>query len=206
MALATTRLHPVPHLTRQGPAVGRRAPTDRVLVSQGSGGGWKTSPNCDLSAGGGDVLVEGNRVIGVATQLGVNPSGAWCSPLALSWLADPSAQEPHGGPAASRGGTLAARLRELSFPSGPEDARRAARSPVGTFRSWKVQAGDSPETPGVLLHRERSMHRAVFLWIIHTNKRSPKSFREHSIDRDVHRRDPRCRTGYCPSIETRCIG
>jgi tRNA uridine 5-carboxymethylaminomethyl modification enzyme len=155
-----------------------------------------------------DVLVEGERVVGVRTQLGVEfraravvlTTGTFLAGLIHVGLKSHAAGRA-GEPAAA---TLAARLRELKLPVGrlktgtpPRIDRRSV-----DLAAMEMQPGDTPE-PVFSFLGERSMHpRQVPCWITHTNQRT------HEIIRGALDRSPMF-TGviqgvgprYCPSIE-----
>ncbi|HYL24652.1 MAG TPA: tRNA uridine-5-carboxymethylaminomethyl(34) synthesis enzyme MnmG [Burkholderiales bacterium] len=194
----------------KGPAVrATRAQADRVLYRQAIRRWLENQPNLMIfQQAVDDVLVEGDRVIGVATQLGVQfraravvlTTGTFLAGLIHIGLRNHTAGRA-GEPAAA---TLAARLRELKLPVGrlktgtpPRLDRRTVDLSV-----MEVQPGDSPE-PVFSFIGERSMHpQQLPCWITHTNERS------HEIIRGALDRSPMF-TGliqgigprYCPSIE-----
>src|SRR5262249_52460908 len=194
----------------QGPAVrATRAQADRVLYRQAIRHRLENQPNLVIfQQAVDDVLVEGDRVVGVATQLGVRfrartvvlTTGTFLAGLIHVGLKNHAAGRA-GEPAAA---TLAARLRELNLPVGrlktgtpPRLDRRTVDLAV-----MEVQPGDTPE-PVFSFIGERSMHpHQLPCWITHTNERT------HEVIRGALDRSPMF-TGviqgigprYCPSIE-----
>jgi tRNA uridine 5-carboxymethylaminomethyl modification enzyme len=194
----------------KGPAVrATRAQADRVLYRHAIRRRLESQANLLLfQQAVDDVLVEGERVVGVRTQLGVEfrarsvvlTTGTFLAGLIHVGLKSHTAGRA-GEPAAA---TLAARLRELKLPVGrlktgtpPRIDRRSVDLGV-----MEVQPGDSPE-PVFSFLGERSMHpEQLPCWITHTNERT------HEIIRSALDRSPMF-TGiiqgigprYCPSIE-----
>src|SRR5438034_3628278 len=194
----------------KGPAMrATRAQADRVLYRQAIRQRLESQPNLLLfQQAVDDVLVEGERVVGVRTQMGVEfqaravvlTTGTFLAGLIHVGLKSHTAGRA-GEPAAS---TLAARLRELKLPVGrlktgtpPRIDRRSVDLDV-----MEVQPGDSPE-PVFSFLGARSMHpEQLPCWITHTNART------HEIIRNALDRSPMF-TGviqgvgprYCPSIE-----
>jgi tRNA uridine 5-carboxymethylaminomethyl modification enzyme len=194
----------------KGPAVrATRAQADRVLYRQAIRQRLESQPNLLLfQQAVDDVLVEGERVVGVRTQLGVEfraravvlTTGTFLAGLIHVGLKNHAAGRA-GEPAA---GTLAASLRELKLPVGrlktgtpPRIDRRSVDLDL-----MEIQPGDSPE-PVFSFIGERGMHpQQLPCWITHTNERT------HDIIRAALDRSPMF-TGviqgvgprYCPSIE-----
>jgi tRNA uridine 5-carboxymethylaminomethyl modification enzyme len=194
----------------KGPAVrATRAQADRVLYRQAIRRRLENQANLQLfQQGVDDVLVQGDRVIGVTTQLGLDiharsvvlTTGTFLAGLIHVGLRNHAAGRA-GEPAAA---TLAARLRELQLPVGrlktgtpPRLDRRSV-----DFSQMQVQPGDSPE-PVFSFLGHRSLHpQQLPCWIAHTNERT------HDIIRRALDRSPMF-TGvikgvgprYCPSIE-----
>ena len=194
----------------KGPAVrATRAQADRVLYRQAIRRRLETQPNLQLfQQAVDDVLTEGERVVGVRTQMGLDfrarsvvlTTGTFLGGLIHVGLQNHTAGRA-GEPAAT---TLAARLRELKLPVGrlktgtpPRIDRRSV-----DLTLMEVQPGDSPE-PVFSFLGDRSMHpQQLPCWITHTNERT------HEIIRGALDRSPMF-TGviqgvgprYCPSIE-----
>jgi tRNA uridine 5-carboxymethylaminomethyl modification enzyme len=194
----------------KGPAVrATRAQADRVLYRHAIRHRLENQPNLIIfQQAVDDVLVEGERVVGVATQMGLQfrsrtvvlTTGTFLAGLIHVGLKNHTAGRA-GEPAAA---TLAARLRELKLPVGrlktgtpPRLDRRTVNLAV-----MEVQPGDSPE-PVFSFIGERSMHpRQLPCWITHTNERTHEIIRG-GLDRSplfagvIQGVGPR----YCPSIE-----
>ncbi|HEX9433277.1 MAG TPA: tRNA uridine-5-carboxymethylaminomethyl(34) synthesis enzyme MnmG [Burkholderiales bacterium] len=194
----------------KGPAVrATRAQADRVLYRQAIRQRLESQPNLLLfQQAVDDVLVEGERVVGVRTQLGVEfrartvvlTTGTFLAGLIHVGLTNHAAGRA-GEPAAA---TLAARLRELKLPVGrlktgtpPRIDRRSVDLTV-----MELQPGDSPE-PVFSFLGKRSMHpEQLPCWITHTNPRTHEIIRA-ALDRSpmftgvIQGIGPR----YCPSIE-----
>jgi tRNA uridine 5-carboxymethylaminomethyl modification enzyme len=194
----------------KGPAVrATRAQADRMLYRQAIRRRLESQPNLRLfQQAVDDVLVEGERVVGVRTQLGVDfraravvlTTGTFLAGLIHVGLKSHMAGRA-GEPAAA---TLAARLRELKLPVGrlktgtpPRLDRRSVDLGV-----MEVQPGDSPE-PVFSFLGERSIHpQQLPCWITHTNERTHEIIRA-ALDRSpmftgvIQGVGPR----YCPSIE-----
>src|SRR5437764_4882283 len=194
----------------KGPAVrATRAQADRVLYKQAIRRRLENQSNLTLfQQAVDDVLVEGERVVGVKTQLGVQfeartvvlTTGTFLAGVIHVGLSNHAAGRA-GEPAAT---TLAARLRELRLPVGrlntgtpPRLDRRSVDVSV-----MAPQPGDSPE-PVFSFVGTRALHPTqVPCWITHTNERT------HEIIRGALDRSPMF-TGaiqgvgprYCPSIE-----
>ncbi|HWI35801.1 MAG TPA: tRNA uridine-5-carboxymethylaminomethyl(34) synthesis enzyme MnmG [Burkholderiales bacterium] len=194
----------------KGPAVrATRAQADRVLYRKAIRRRLENQPNLLLfQQAVDDVIVEGERVVGVVTQLGLEfrasavvlTTGTFLAGLIHVGLRNHQAGRA-GEPAAA---TLAARLRELKLPVGrlktgtpPRIDRRTVDLSV-----MEVQPGDSPE-PVFSFMGDRGMHpQQLPCWITHTNERT------HEIIRNALDRSPMF-TGviqgvgprYCPSIE-----
>ena len=186
-----------------------RAQADRALYRQAirrrlenQGGLWIFQHAVD------DILLEGGRAAGVATQLGLKfrarrvvlTAGTFLSGLIHVGMNSYDAGRA-GDPAST---TLAARLREMKLPVGRLKTGTPPRLDARTidFSQLAKQPGDSPEPVFSFLGR-RDMHpRQLPCWITHTNART------HEIIRGGLGRSPMF-TGviqgvgprYCPSIE-----
>ena len=155
-----------------------------------------------------DVLVEGERAVGVATQLGVQ-FRARCVVLTAGTFLSGLIHVGMNSYAAGRAGdpastTLAARLREMKLPMGRLKTGTPPRLDARTidFSQLAEQPGDSPEPVFSFLGRREMHPRQLPCWITHTNART------HEIIRGALGRSPMF-TGviqgvgprYCPSIE-----
>jgi tRNA uridine 5-carboxymethylaminomethyl modification enzyme len=155
-----------------------------------------------------DILLKGDRAVGVATQLGIQfrarsvvlTTGTFLSGLVHVGMT--SYQDGRAGDPASL--TLAARLREMKLPVGRLKTGTPPRLDARTidFSQLEAQPGDSPEPVFSFLGR-RDMHpRQVPCWITHTNTRTHELIRG-ALDRSpmftgvIQGVGPR----YCPSIE-----
>ena len=194
----------------KGPAVrATRAQADRVLYRQAIRRRLESEPNLQLfQQAVDDVLVEGGRVVGVRTQLGVEfrsqtvvlTTGTFLAGLIHVGLQNHTAGRA-GEPAAT---TLAARLRELKLPVGRLKTGTPPRidSRSVDLSVMEIQPGDSPE-PVFSFLGSRNMHpQQLPCWITHTNERTHEIIRA-ALDRSpmftgvIQGVGPR----YCPSIE-----
>ncbi|MGQ0544654.1 MAG: tRNA uridine-5-carboxymethylaminomethyl(34) synthesis enzyme MnmG [Betaproteobacteria bacterium] len=155
-----------------------------------------------------DILVEGDRAVGVVTQLGVRfraravilTAGTFLAGLIHVGLERHQAGRA-GDPAAV---TLAARLREMRLPAGRLKTGTPPRLDARTidFSVMEEQPGNQPEPVFSFLGRRELHPRQLPCWITHTNPRT------HEIIRGALDRSPLF-TGviegigprYCPSIE-----
>jgi tRNA uridine 5-carboxymethylaminomethyl modification enzyme len=194
----------------KGPAVrATRAQADRLLYKHAIRRRLETQANLSIfQQAVDDILLQGERVAGVVTQLGVRfeapvvvlTAGTFLAGLIHVGLSNYTAGRA-GDPASV---TLAARLRELKLPVGRLKTGTPPRldSRSIDFSVMEEQPGDSPE-PVFSFMGNRQMHpRQVPCWITHTNERT------HDIIRSGLDRSPMF-TGviqgigprYCPSIE-----
>ena len=194
----------------KGPAVrATRAQADRLLYRHAIRHRLETQPRLTLfQQAVDDILLEQDRVVGVATQLGLRfragavilTTGTFLGGLIHVGLSNYAAGRA-GDPAAV---TLASRLRELALPVGRLKTGTPPRLDARTidFSVMEAQPGDSPEPVFSFLGRREMHPRQVPCWITHTNERT------HDIIRGALDRSPMF-TGviqgvgprYCPSIE-----
>ncbi len=194
----------------KGPAVrATRAQADRVLYKAAIRRRLENQANLTLfQQAVDDLIVEGDRVTGVRTQLGLEFSaravvltaGTFLAGLIHVGLNNYEAGRMGDPPAKS----LAHRLRELDLPVGRLKTGTPPRLD-GRSIDWsqcQEQPGDDP-VPVFSFLGNRTMHpRQVSCWITHTNSRT------HDIIRSGFERSPMF-TGviegvgprYCPSIE-----
>ena len=186
-----------------------RAQADRVLYRNAIRRRLEGQPNLALfQQPVDDLLLEGDRVVGAVTQIGVRFKARAVVLTAGTFLAGKIhvGLEKHqagraGDPASV---TLAARLRELKLPVGRlktgTPPRLAGKSI--DFSCMGVQPGDVPE-PVFSFMGHQAMHPGQLpCWVTHTNERT------HEIIRGGLDRSPMF-TGvikgvgprYCPSIE-----
>ncbi|NLD67983.1 MAG: tRNA uridine-5-carboxymethylaminomethyl(34) synthesis enzyme MnmG [Limnobacter sp.] len=195
----------------KGPAVrATRAQADRVLYRQAIRRRLENQPNLWLfQQGVDDLILEGDRVAGAVTQLGVRfrapnvvlTAGTFLNGLIHVGLARHSAGRAGDPPSVS----LAERLKELKLPQGRLKTGTPPRIDGRTidFSRCEEQPGDLDPVPVFSFLGAASQHpRQVPCWITHTTQRT------HEIIRGGLDRSP-LYTGviggvgprYCPSIE-----
>ena len=186
-----------------------RAQADRVLYRQAIRKRLQAQANLTLFEGAvDDVIIEGDRAVGVLTQLGVRfraQAVVLTTGTFLSGLIHVGLHQHHGGRAGDPPSVaLAARLRELKLPVGRLKTGTPPRLDARSidFSVLEPQAGDVP-APVFSFLGSRELHpQQVPCWITHTNART------HDIIRGGLDRSPMF-TGviqgvgprYCPSIE-----
>jgi tRNA uridine 5-carboxymethylaminomethyl modification enzyme len=186
-----------------------RAQADRVLYKRAIRRRLEGQANLSLfQQPVEDILLEGNRVAGVATQMGLRfrartvvlTTGTFLAGLIHIGLERHRAGRA-GEPASI---TLAARLREMKLPVGRLKTGTPPRldSRSIDFSVMQQQPGDSPE-PVFSFLGSRALHPAQLpCWITHTNERTHEAIRR-GLDRSplftgaIQGIGPR----YCPSIE-----
>ncbi len=194
----------------KGPAVrATRAQADRLLYKQAIRSCLENQANLTLfQQAVEDLVLEGDRVVGVVTQLGLRFNAATVVLTAGTFLAGlihvglrHYEAGRAGDPAAV---SLAARLRELNLPVGRLKTGTPPRLDGRTidYSVMTVQPGDEPQPVFSFMGR-RDMHpRQVPCWIAHTNERTHEVIRG-GLDRSpmytgvIEGVGPR----YCPSIE-----
>jgi tRNA uridine 5-carboxymethylaminomethyl modification enzyme len=190
-----------------------RAQADRVLYRSAIRRRLELEPNLTLfQQPVDDLLLEGDRVAGVVTQIGLEfhgdtvvlTTGTFLSGLIHVGLKNYEAGRA-GDPPAKR---LGARLRELKLPAGRLKTGTPPRLDGRTidFDRLDTQPGDQPE-PVFSFIGSRQMHpRQVACWITHTNERTHEIIRG-GLDRSplftgvIQGVGPR----YCPSIEDKVV-
>jgi tRNA uridine 5-carboxymethylaminomethyl modification enzyme len=198
----------------KGPAVrATRCQADRALYKAAIRGRLETQPNLSIfQQSVDDLTLDGNRVTGVVTQMGLRFEAASVVLTAGTFLAG----KIHVGLANYAGGRagdapaqrLAERLRELSLG--------VARLKTGTppridgrsidFSRLAEQPGDNPAPVFSFAGSAADHPRQVSCWITHTSERT------HAIIRGALDRSP-LYTGkiegvgprYCPSIEDKVV-
>ncbi|TXT26346.1 MAG: glucose inhibited division protein A [Gallionellaceae bacterium] len=194
----------------KGPAVrATRAQADRALYKQAIRSRLENQPNLWLfQQAVDDLLVEGGRATGVATQLGLRfsaktvvlTSGTFLSGLIHIGQSNHQAGRAGDPPSIS----LAHRLRELGLPAGRLKTGTPPRID-GRSVDYSVMAeqpGDTPVPVFSFLGNVRQHPQQLPCWVTHTNRRT------HDIIRGGLDRSPLF-TGviegvgprYCPSIE-----
>ncbi|MCX7893616.1 MAG: tRNA uridine-5-carboxymethylaminomethyl(34) synthesis enzyme MnmG [Burkholderiales bacterium] len=194
----------------KGPAVrATRAQADRVLYRRSIRTRLENQAHLTLfQQAVDDLILAGDRVAGVVTQLGVRfrgrtvvlTTGTFLSGLIHVGLEHYSAGRAGDPPSIS----LAARLRELKLPVGRLKTGTPPRIDGRTidFSVMEEQPGDTPE-PVFSFMGSRALHpRQLPCWITHTNARTHAIIRAN-LDRSpmytgkIEGIGPR----YCPSIE-----
>jgi tRNA uridine 5-carboxymethylaminomethyl modification enzyme len=194
----------------KGPAVrATRAQADRVLYRQAIRSRLENQPNLTLfQQAVDDLVLEGDRVVGVLTQLGIRfdattvvlTAGTFLSGRIHVGLENYAAGRAGDPPAA----TLGARLREIKLPAGRLKTGTPPRIDGRTidYTRLAVQPGDDPP-PVFSFVGSRDMHpRQLPCWIAHTNAGTHEIIRG-GLDRSpmftgvIEGIGPR----YCPSIE-----
>lgn len=195
---------------RKGPAVrATRAQADRLLYKQAIRSRLEGQSGLRIfQQAVDDLLLEGDRVTGVVTQLGARFSArvvVLTTGTFLGGLVHIGLQNYHAGRAGDPPSlTLARRLRELALPVGRLKTGTPPRIDGRTidFSRLTEQPGDVPTPVFSFMGRREQHPRQVPCWITHTNART------HEIIREGLGRSP-LYTGviegigprYCPSIE-----
>lgn len=194
----------------KGPAVrATRAQADRVLYRRAIRGRLERQPNLHIfQQAVDDLLVQGDRVAGVVTQIGLRfeaptvvlTAGTFLSGLVHVGLEHYPAGRAGDPPAVS----LAHRLRELQLPAGRLKTGTPPRLDARSidFSVMTEQPGDDPVPVFSFLGRSAQHPPQLPCWITQTNSRT------HDIIRGGLDRSPMY-TGviegvgprYCPSIE-----
>jgi len=199
---------------RKGPAVrATRAQADRVLYKAAVRSVLENQPNLEIfQQAVDDLIVEGERVAGVVTQMGLR----FCAPTVVLTVGTFLGGRIHIGLANYAGGragdppanALAQRLRELPF--------NVERLKTGTppridarsidFTDLQAQPGDHPVPVFSFIGSPVDHPRQVSCHITHTNKRT------HEIIRGGLSRSPMYAgviegvgPRYCPSIEDKVV-
>jgi len=194
----------------RGPAVrATRAQADRLLYKGTIRSRLENQPNLTLfQQAVEDLVLQGDRVTGITTQLGALISGrtvVLTTGTFLSGLVHIGLKSHPAGRAGEQPSIgLAARLRELKLPVGRLKTGTPPRLDGRTidFSVMQEQPGDDP-TPVFSYLGEAHMHpRQLPCWITHTNEHTHQIIRG-GLDRSpmytgvIEGIGPR----YCPSIE-----
>lgn len=194
----------------KGPAVrATRAQADRVLYKAAIRRKLENQPNLWLfQQAVDDIILEGERVAGVITQIGLRfksksvvlTAGTFLGGLVHVGLQNYSAGRAGDPPSIS----LAARLRELNLPAGRLKTGTPPRIDGRTidYSVMTIQPGDDPVPVFSFLGNATQHPAQLPCWITHTNERT------HDIIRSGLDRSPMY-TGviegvgprYCPSVE-----
>ncbi|MCC7643199.1 MULTISPECIES: tRNA uridine-5-carboxymethylaminomethyl(34) synthesis enzyme MnmG [unclassified Janthinobacterium] len=195
----------------KGPAVrATRAQADRILYKAAIRTRLENQPNLWLfQQAVDDLIVEGDRVVGAVTQIGLKflaravvlTAGTFLDGKIHVGLNNYSAGRAGDPPAIS----LSARLKELKLPQGRLKTGTPPRIDGRTidFSVMQEQAGDLDPVPVFSVMGNTAMHpRQVPCWVTHTNSRTHDIIRA-GLDRSpmytgvIEGVGPR----YCPSIE-----
>ncbi|MFS0755814.1 tRNA uridine-5-carboxymethylaminomethyl(34) synthesis enzyme MnmG [Noviherbaspirillum sp. 1P10PC] len=195
----------------KGPAVrATRAQADRILYKQAIRSRLENQPNLWLfQQAVDDLMVEGDRVVGAVTQVGIRfrsravvlTAGTFLDGKIHVGLNNYSAGRAGDPPAVS----LSARLKELKLPQGRLKTGTPPRIDGRSidFARLTEQPGEVDPVPVFSVMGNAAMHpRQVPCWVTHTNART------HDVIRGGLDRSPMY-TGviegvgprYCPSIE-----
>ena len=198
----------------KGPAVrATRAQADRILYKAAIRRRLENQPNLWLfQQAVDDIILEGERVAGVVTQLGLRfesksvvlTAGTFLAGLVHVGLANYQAGRAGDPPAVS----LAQRLREIGLPAGRLKTGTPPRIDGRTidFSVMEIQPGDDPAPVFSFLGTVDQHPQQLPCWITHTNEHT------HDIIRSGLDRSPMY-TGviegvgprYCPSVEDKIM-
>lgn len=199
---------------RKGPAVrATRAQADRVLYRQAIRGMVENQPGLTLfQQAVDDLLVEGEQVVGVRTQMGLEFRARAVVLTVGTFLGG----RIHVGRANYQGGragdppanALAARLRELPFRVGRLKTGTPPRLD-GRSLDWSVmeeQPGDDPVPVFSFMGSASEHPRQISCFITHTNERTHEIIRGGMGDSPmfsgaIEGVGPR----YCPSVEDKVV-
>ncbi|MDN2711422.1 tRNA uridine-5-carboxymethylaminomethyl(34) synthesis enzyme MnmG [Janthinobacterium sp. SUN118] len=195
----------------KGPAVrATRAQADRILYKAAIRARLENQPNLWLfQQAVDDLIVEGDRVVGAVTQIGLKflaravvlTAGTFLDGKIHVGLNNYSAGRAGDPPAIS----LSARLKELKLPQGRLKTGTPPRIDGRTidFSVMQEQPGDLDPVPVFSVMGNTAMHpRQVPCWVTHTNAQTHDIIRA-GLDRSpmytgvIEGVGPR----YCPSIE-----
>ena len=194
----------------KGPAVrATRAQADRVLYKQAIRTRLENQPNLTIFAQAcDDLIVEGDRIAGAVTQLGVRfdaravvlTAGTFLNGLIHVGLQNYTGGRMGDPPSVS----LAARLRELALPVGRLKTGTPPRLDGKTidFSVMEEQHSDDPMPVFSYLGSAAQHPQQLPCWVTNTNERTHEIIRQN-LDRSpmytgvIEGVGPR----YCPSIE-----
>ena len=194
----------------KGPAVrATRAQADRVLYKQAIRTRLENQPNLTIFAQAcDDLIVEGDRIAGAVTQLGVRfdaravvlTAGTFLNGLIHVGLQNYTGGRMGDPPSVS----LAARLRELALPVGRLKTGTPPRLDGKTidFSVMEAQHSDDPMPVFSYLGSAAQHPQQLPCWVTNTNERTHEIIRQN-LDRSpmytgvIEGVGPR----YCPSIE-----
>jgi tRNA uridine 5-carboxymethylaminomethyl modification enzyme len=194
----------------KGPAVrATRAQADRQLYRQAIRQRLENQPNLSIfQQAADDLVLHGDRVVGVVTQLGLRfeaPAVVLTAGTFLNGLVHVGLENYRAGrfgdPAAI---SLAERLKEIQLPVGRLKTGTPPRLDGRSidYSKLQIQPGDTPEPIFSFVGRRAQHPRQVPCWITHTNPATHEIIRS-GLDRSpmftgvIEGVGPR----YCPSIE-----
>jgi tRNA uridine 5-carboxymethylaminomethyl modification enzyme len=195
----------------KGPAVrATRAQADRILYKQAIRFRLENQPNLWLfQQAVDDLMVEGERVVGAVTQIGLKFLGRAVVLTAGTFLDGKIHVGLNNYPAGRAGDppaiSLSARLKELKLPQGRLKTGTPPRIDGRSidFSQMSEQPGDLDPVPVFSVMGNAAMHpRQMPCWVTHTNARTHDIIRA-GLDRSpmytgvIEGVGPR----YCPSIE-----
>ncbi|MYN12619.1 tRNA uridine-5-carboxymethylaminomethyl(34) synthesis enzyme MnmG [Pusillimonas sp. TS35] len=197
----------------KGPAVrATRAQADRSLYRKAIRTRLQNQPNLTIfQQAVDDLMLEGDRVVGAVTQIGLRfrarsvvlTAGTFLNGLIHVGLDHYSGGRAGDPPSISLGN----RLRELKLPQGRLKTGTPPRIDSRTidFSKTEMQPGDTDPVPVFSFMGAASMHpRQLPCWITHTNARTHEIIRS-GLDRSPMYSDAGTIEGigprYCPSIE-----
>lgn len=194
----------------KGPAVrATRAQADRILYKAAIRHMLENQSNLWLfQQAVDDIILEGERVVGVVTQIGLRfkaksvvlTAGTFLGGLVHVGMQNYSAGRAGDPPSIS----LAARLRELNLPAGRLKTGTPPRIDGRTidYSVMTIQPGDNPVPVFSFLGNAAQHPAQLPCWIAHTNERTHEIIRS-GLDRSpmytgvIEGVGPR----YCPSVE-----
>jgi tRNA uridine 5-carboxymethylaminomethyl modification enzyme len=198
----------------KGPAVrATRCQADRMLYRAAIRRTVENAPNLRLfQQAVDDLLLDGDRVIGVRTQMGLD----FFAPAVVLTAGTFLAGRIHIGPAQYSGGragdppamALAQKLRELNLGVGRLKTGTPPRIDGRTldYSQMEIQPGDDPAPVFSFLGSRDQHPRQLPCWITHTTARTHETIRG-ALDRSplysgqIEGTGPR----YCPSIEDKVV-
>jgi tRNA uridine 5-carboxymethylaminomethyl modification enzyme len=198
----------------KGPAVrATRAQADRILYKAAIRRRLESQPNLWLfQQAVDDIILNGARVAGVVTQLGLRfesssvvlTAGTFLAGLVHVGLSSYQAGRAGDPPAVS----LAHRLREIGLPAGRLKTGTPPRIDGRTidYSVMEVQPGDDPAPVFSFLGTPMQHPRQLPCWITHTNEKTHEIIRG-GLDRSpmytgvIEGVGPR----YCPSVEDKIM-
>ncbi|TEA70037.1 tRNA uridine-5-carboxymethylaminomethyl(34) synthesis enzyme MnmG [Allopusillimonas ginsengisoli] len=197
----------------KGPAVrATRAQADRSLYRRAIRVRLQQQPNLTIfQQAVDDLMLEGDRVVGAVTQIGLRfkartvvlTAGTFLNGLIHVGLDHYSGGRAGDPPAI----TLGQRLKELKLPQGRLKTGTPPRIDARSidFSKTETQPGDSNPIPVFSFMGSAAMHPAQMpCWITHTNERTHEIIRS-GLDRSPMYSDSGTIEGigprYCPSIE-----